>query len=550
MFKFIPEDTLEFLNFIYKRFRSEYRQALGYSAVANILMVVPTLYMLQVYDRVMLSKNEMTLLIISIIALFLLACMSIAEYVRNKILINVGLKIESSLSLVLFNAVFNNKLTYSRAEALNEFNDLAVIKQNLTGPTMHAVLDLPWVPFYILVMFLMHPYLGLMSLLLSLLMLYSGFKSIKTKKGSSDGATQEEFELNTLVHSKLRNIDLIESMGMVPRLKKLWMGRHEKYLLSNAVANVVEYKLHAFTKEISVFKQSLALCVGAILVIDGQLSLGAMIAANLLMGRSTAPVEAIFNSWRNLAKFVESVDRLKDRILEEGVTEDLKSADGLQGEVHVLNVSVSYTQNKQRILDGVQLKIDPGKFVALIGDSGSGKSTLLKAIAGVAKIESGKVLIDGTDSQQYEPTSLGTQVGYVSQDITLFDGTIAENIARMGKVDSDMVLEATKLVGIHDLILRLPQGYDTFFENKSGLLSAGQRQRISLARAVYGFPKILLLDEPDSNLDTGGEEALKALIVEMIKRGTTVVVVTHKDELLGIADQVVRMANAKIELVN
>jgi len=550
MFKFIPEDTLEFLNFIYKRFRSEYRQALGYSAVANILMVVPTLYMLQVYDRVMLSKNEMTLLIISIIALFLLACMSIAEYVRNKILINVGLKIESSLSLVLFNSVFNNKLTYSRAEALNEFNDLAVIKQNLTGPTMHAVLDLPWVPFYILVMFLMHPYLGLMSLLLSLLMLYSGFKSIKTKKGSSDGATQEEFELNTLVHSKLRNIDLIESMGMVPRLKKLWMGRHEKYLLSNAVANVVEYKVHAFTKEISVFKQSLALCVGAILVIDGQLSLGAMIAANLLMGRSTAPVEAIFNSWRNLAKFVESVDRLKDRILEEGVTEDLKSADGLQGEVHVLNVSVSYTQNKQRILDGVQLKIDPGKFVALIGDSGSGKSTLLKAIAGVAKIESGKVLIDGTDSQQYEPTSLGTQVGYVSQDITLFDGTIAENIARMGKVDSDMVLEATKLVGIHDLILRLPQGYDTFFENKSGLLSAGQRQRISLARAVYGFPKILLLDEPDSNLDTGGEEALKALIVEMIKRGTTVVVVTHKDELLGIADQVVRMANAKIELVN
>ena len=527
-------------------YRQEIFLAVIFSSIANLMMLVPTVYMLQVYDRVMVSKSEVSLIVISLIALGLMLSMVISELLRSKVLIFSGVDIEKKMGARLFRAIFLSRLNPNKAASLQPFNDLALVRQALTGSTAYAILDAPWTPIYIFVLFLLHPWLGVMAIIFCLnLTLLAGYSSFKTRN-FKDQSTEEEREFNDFVDTKLRNAEVIESLGMSNRLKSIWWLKQQNVLQVGAESDNIESKINSLSKEITILKQSLALGLGAILVMRGELSVGAMIAANLLMTRATAPLDAMVNGWRNFKHSIEAAKRLELLLHDNPDGEHPVKINSLNGAVQLRDVSVKLDGKTAPILDHVSLELNPGETVALVGHSGSGKSTLAKVILGLLPASSGQALVDDVPVQELERTSFGLQVGYLSQNVELFNGTVAENIARMSSVNHAMVIEAAKKVNIHETILRLPGGYDGPILAKSGAFSAGQRQRLALARAVYLGPRLIILDEPDSSLDDQGVIALENLLKELRVQGAAVLLITHRVSLLALATRIVTMKSGKI----
>ena len=529
-----------------RTYKQELLLALVFSSVANILMLVPTLYMLQVYDRVMISKSEITLLVVSIISFGLLLCMSFSEWARSKVLIAAGVNLELSLSQRLFRGSFLNRLKQTQKSTLQPFHDLLQLRQTLTGQSIYALLDAPWTPLYILVMFMLHPWLGVLAILFCINLSLIAWYSAKKTKNSKDQSLEEEIELNRFVHSKLRNAEVIEAHGMAKSLQIRWWERQIEVLKIGSETENLESKLTSITKEITILKQSLALGLGALLVMEGELSIGAMIAANLLMTRATAPLDMMVNGWRGFRQSFDAAKRIEILLDEFRDHEQYGIAHTLQGNILIDGICAYAPSNKSPILHDVSLHIDPGQAIALVGASGSGKSTLAKVILGIWPEFTGKVSFDGLEINLLDRQFIGPQIGYLAQDVELLDGSISENIARMSEVDHIKVIQAARNVGMHETILHLQDGYDHQITGKGGALSSGQKQRIALARAIYGSPKILVLDEPDSSLDEAGVKALELVLKDLKKAGTNIVLVTHRESLLSFVDRIVEMKNGQI----
>ena len=529
-----------------RTYKQELLLALVFSSVANIMMLVPTLYMLQIYDRVMISKSEITLVVVSIITFGLMLTMGFAEWARSKVLIAAGVNLELALSQRLFRVSFLNRLKQTQKSTLQPFNDLAQLRQTLTGQTIYALLDAPWTPFYIVIMFLLHPWLGYLSLVFCVNLTLVAWFSAQMTKDSKDQSLEEETELNRFVHSKLRNAEVIEAHGMANNLKLRWWQRQVEVLKTGTEAESLESKLTSATKEITILKQSLALGVGALLVMEGELTVGAMIAANLLMTRATAPLDMMVNGWRGFKQSFESAKRLEELFDEFPEEVQRGKSHSLKGAIELQNISVKVAARKTPILHEVSLHVRPGQAIAVVGASGSGKSTLAKVILGIWPSFAGQVSFDGVDIHEIDREFMGPQVGYLAQDVELFDGTIAENIARMSEVDHERVILAAQHVGMHETILHLPSGYDHQIAGKGGALSSGQKQRVALARAIYGTPQILILDEPDSSLDEAGVKALEEVLKELKSAGTTIVLITHRESLLAFVDRIVEMKSGQI----
>jgi ATP-binding cassette subfamily C exporter for protease/lipase len=529
-----------------RTYKQELLLALFFSAVANIMMLVPTLYMLQIYDRVMLSKSTITLLVISSITLGLIISMGFAEWARSKVLIAAGVNLELALSQRLFRVSFLTRLKQSHKSPIQPFNDLAELRQTLTGQSIYALLDAPWTPFYIFIMFLLHPWLGFLSIVFCVNLSFLAWLSALKTKNSKDQSLVEETELNSFVHSKLRNAEVIEAHGMAKNLKFRWWQRQSEVLKTSTEAENLESKLTSTIKEITALKQSLALGVGALLVMKGEISVGAMIAANLLMTRATAPLDMMVYGWRSFKQAFEAAKRLEELLdefpeeLQRGRSLDLK------GTIQLKDISAQVATRKTPILNGVSLQVKPGEAIAVVGASGSGKSTLAKVILGIWPSFTGTVSFDGININDLDREHMGPQVGYLAQDVELFDGTIAENIARMSNVDHKKVILAAQHVGMHEIILHLTSGYDHQITGKGGALSSGQKQRVALARAIYGTPQILVLDEPDSSLDEAGVKALEQVLKALKSEGVTIVLITHRDSLLAFVDRIVEMNYGQI----
>jgi ATP-binding cassette subfamily C exporter for protease/lipase len=532
-----------------RTYKQELLLALVFSSVANIMMLVPTLYMLQIYDRVMLSRSEITLIVVSLISLGLMMTMGFAEWARSKVLIAAGVNLELALSQRLFRVSFLNRLKQTQKSTLQPFNDLAQLRQTLTGQSIYALLDAPWTPFYIVVMFLLHPWLGVLAIVFCVNLSFVAWFSAQKTKNSKDESLEEETELNRFVHSKLRNAEVIEAHGMAKNLMYRWWLRQVEVLKTGTEAENLESKLTSTTKEITVLKQSLALGVGALLVMEGELSVGAMIAANFLMTRATAPLDMMVNGWRGFKQAFEAAKRLEDLLDEFPEELEAGQAHNLKGAIQLQQISAHAATRKAPILNDVSLRIEPGQAIAVVGASGSGKSTLAKVIFGIWPTFTGKVSFDGLDINGLDREYFGPQVGYLAQDVELFDGTIAENIARMSEVDHEKVIEAAQHVGMHETILHLPSGYDHQITGKGGALSSGQKQRVALARAIYGTPQILVLDEPDSSLDEAGVLALEQVLKELKAAGTTIVLITHRESLLAFVDRIVEMKSGQINSI-
>ena len=529
-----------------KTYKQELLLALVFSSVANIMMLVPTLYMLQIYDRVMISKSEITLVVVSIITFGLMLTMGFAEWARSKVLIAAGVNLELALSQRLFRVSFLNRLKQTQKSTLQPFNDLAQLRQTLTGQSIYALLDAPWTPFYIVIMFLLHPWLGYLSIVFCVNLTLVAWFSAQMTKDSKDQSLEEETELNRFVHSKLRNAEVIEAHGMANNLKLRWWQRQVEVLKTGTEAENLESKLTSTTKEITILKQSLALGVGALLVMEGELTVGAMIAANLLMTRATAPLDMMVNGWRGFKQSFESAKRLEELLDEFPEEVQRGKSHALKGAIELQNISVKVATRKTPILHEVSLQVRPGEAIAVVGASGSGKSTLAKVILGIWPSFAGQVSFDGVDIHEIDREFMGPQVGYLAQDVELFDGTIAENIARMSEVDHERVILAAQHVGMHETILHLPSGYDHQITGKGGALSSGQKQRVALARAIYGTPQILILDEPDSSLDEAGVKALEEVLKELKSAGTTIVLITHRESLLDFVNRIIEMKSGQI----
>ena len=527
-------------------FRREFMLVAALSFLTNLLMLAPTLDMLQVYDRVLISQNELTLLAVSLITLFLLAVMACSEWLRSKVLVRAGIRFDEHLSTRVFNASFQAYLNQSSTPPARAFADLSQVRQFLTGNGIFAFFDAPWAPIYIAVTFALHPWLGILSLLFVIVQAALAWFGHRYTMAPTEEAALAGGETTSYLQSKLRNAEVLESMGMIGNLQKRWNQQYSDWLHKHASAQGLMHRVTAWSKFIRYSQQSLALGAGALLVIDGQLSPGAMIAANVLMNRALAPIDQLVSTWRGFSATRSAFERLEKLLVDHPELDAALGRVAPLGAITLRGIVASAQGRATPILDNISFAVGAGTVVVILGPSGSGKSTLARVMVGIWPAVAGDVLLDEMPMKNWNRTELGPHLGYLPQDVELFEGTIAENIARLGELDSVKVIEAARATGMHDIILRFPKGYDTPIGEAGNLLSGGQRQRIGLARAIYGEPALIVLDEPNANLDDAGEMALLRTVRELKAKGKTVFLITHRPGVIAVADRLMVLRDGQI----
>jgi ATP-binding cassette subfamily C exporter for protease/lipase len=513
------------------------------------MMLAPTLYMLQVYDRVLISQSEMTLVALSLITLFLLACMAFAEWSRSRVLVRVGVRMNDLLAERVFRATFDAHLRRPGLQPGKPLNDLTELRQFLTGSGIIAFFDAPWTPIYIGVLFFLHPALGWMAIGFALMQAGVAYGGHRNSVEPTQALALTQQQSLAQVQAKLRTAEAVQAMGMLAGLYARWQTHQAAYLAQHAATHGGQHRLTAISKWLRYAQQSLALGMGALLVIQGELSIGAMIAANVLTTRALAPIDLMVGSWRSFLGARQSYQRLVALLSEFDANDATVHKVAPMGTLSMKQVAASAPSADSTdipIIQQIDLDLEPGSITVLMGPSGCGKSTLAKVLLGIWPASHGGVWWGDRPLEAWSPEERGPSVGYLPQDVELFEGSMADNIARLAQVDAAKVIAAAKLAGLHDTILRFPNGYDTPVGAAGGALSGGQRQRLGLARAVYGQPSLVVLDEPNANLDDAGEAALLHTLVQLKARHAAVLLISHRPGVLRVADRVVLMHAGKI----
>lgn len=514
------------------KFKHVFYTVAVFTAVINILMLVPSIYMLEVYDRVLVSRNETTLYVLTFMCVALFALIAVLEYIRSMVVIRVGAKMDTFLNNRVFTAAFEQNLRSVGVNAGQALNDLTTIRQFVTGNGMFAFFDAPWFPIYLLVIFVFNFWMGLFSLVSVILLVgLAWLNEIVSRKPLAEANTTA-IRSSNMATNNLRNAEVIEAMGMLPNMRKRWYSQHVKFLNLQAEASQKASRVSSATKFVTIAVQSLILGVGALLVIRGQVTAGMMIAGSILLGRALAPVQQIIGVWRQWSGVKSAYGRLQSLLADNPPREAGMELPKPTGVISVEGVTAAPPMVAVAVLKGVSFQIQSGDCLGVIGPSGSGKSTLARLVVGVWRAAVGKVRLDGADVFLWNKDELGPSVGYLPQDIELFAGTISENIARFGEVNAEQVVAAAKLAGVHELILRLPEGYDTLIGDGGLGLSGGEKQRLGLARALYGEPSVIVLDEPNSNLDDIGEIALTQAIIRLRQMRKTVILISHRPSII------------------
>ncbi|SFU34928.1 ATP-binding cassette, subfamily C, exporter for protease/lipase [Xenorhabdus koppenhoeferi] len=533
-----------------------------FTAFSNMLMLVPSVYMLQVYDRVLPSSNEMTLLMLTLITLGMFAIMGGLEYIRSQVVIRIGSQFDMCLNQRVYTASYESNLKSGLTDAGQMLNDLATIRQFLTGNALFAFFDAPWFPLYLCVIFLFSPYLGLLALAGAIILITLAVLNQWLSQAPLAEASNLSLRSTHLASTNLRNAEVIEALGMLPALRRRWFDLHKRFLHFQRIASERSASITAITKTVRMALQSLILGLGGWLAIAGNITPGMMIAGSILMGRALSPIEQLIQAWKSLSAARLSWQRLSTLLEAQPERRSGMSLPAPKGELRLEKVSAipprktrvlqasqnGGVQNTQYVLQDISIALNSGDVLGVIGPSASGKSTLARLLVGIWPAQEGVVRLDDADIYQWNKDALGAFVGYLPQDIELFGGTIAENIARFSDVDPEKVIEAAKKAGVHELVLNLEQGYDTLIGAGGMGLSGGQKQRIGLARALYGNPSLVVLDEPNSNLDDMGEKALSHAITQLREQGKTVIVVTHRPALLSQTNKILLLVQGKMKL--
>ena len=518
-----------------------------FSAAVNLLMLTPIIYMLTVYDRVVASGSLSTLAMLTLLMAGLLLALGGFEWVRTLVLVSASNRLETNLRKRVSDAAFKRSLlTGGMLTSTQSSSDLTSLRQFLTGQGLFAFFDAPWFPIYVGVMFMFHLWFGVMGIIGGILMLCMAFAQEAATNKPLQKANSEASKAIAQFQSSLRNAEVVAAMGMADDIRMRQQERENSILVLQTNASQKAGMLTAITKSIRLILQSLTLGLGAYLALNQEISPGMMIAGSLLLGRALAPIDMLVGTWKafSLARVQYArLGELLDRVPPEPESMSLPEP---EGQIVVEQVSVIPPGSKNMVVQGVSFGLHAGEALGIVGPSASGKSTLARALLGIWPTYSGKVRLDGADMAGWDRTELGPHIGYLPQDIELFDGSIADNICRFHGADSEKIVAAAQLAGVHEMILRLPNGYDTVIGGAGGALSGGQRQRIGLARAVYGSPKLLVLDEPNSNLDDQGEKELVEALRRIKSRGCTIVVITHRTMVLQCVDKILVLQAGKV----
>ncbi|UCE31481.1 MAG: type I secretion system permease/ATPase [Burkholderiales bacterium] len=527
-------------------FRGTFVTVAAFSFFINLMMLTPPMYMLQIYDRVLASRNETTLLMLTFLAIGMYVFMSMLEAVRTFVLVRIGARLDLKMNSRVFNAAFERNLVQPGANAGQSLNDLTTVRQTLTGAALIALFDVPWLPVYLAVIYAFSVNLGVFATMGSVLLIVLALFNERVSRQPLDEAQKLSTRSSQMATNNLRNAEVIEAMGMLPQFRARWQKVHDEFLQKQAKASDLGGLMTGATKFVRISMQSLVLGYGAYETLKGNMTAGMMIAASILIGRALAPVESLIGNWRQLVNARSAYARLTELLNLHPEREVGMPLPQPKGALRIENVSAAPPGTRDLVLRNVDFAVEPGEVIAIIGPSASGKSSLARLIVGVWAPQIGAVRLDGADVAKWNRDELGPFVGYLPQDVELFDGTIAENIARFGNMDPKQVVLAAERTGMHEHILRLPKGYDTPLGEAGSKLSGGQRQRIGLARAIYGEPTIVVLDEPNSNLDDQGEAALVQTVRDLKERGKTVVLITHRMSTLAVADKILLLQEGQV----
>jgi len=516
--------------------------------VINLLMLTPSIYMLQLYDRVVSTGNKSTLLMLTILMIALYLTMSFLEWIRSQILVRVSARLETLLNYRVFAVAFQQSLASNQRAGTQPLEDLTALRQFLTGNGLFAFFDAPWLPIYVALLFVFHPWYGWFSVAIALLLTAIAIVNEKLTAKPLAEANDMAVQGRAQVARNLRNAEVIESMGMLADIRRRWLDTTYKVLELQSIASSRAGLISAISKVVRLTAQSAILGLGAYLTIEREISPGLMIAGSILLGRALAPIDLLIGTWKSFISARGQYKRLHDILLEVPAESEKMSLPPPTGQIEFEAVQVNPPGSQKATLRGISLVMERGDLIGVVGPSGAGKSTFARAVLGIWPASAGKIRLDGADIATWNRLELGPYIGYLPQDIELFEGTISENIARFGAVDPQQVIEAAQMAGVHELILHLPNGYDTPIGPGGATLSGGQRQRIGLARALYGNPVIVVLDEPNSNLDDQGEEALAHALNQLKQRQVTVILVSHRQNALSKVDKLLILNEGKLAL--
>ena len=506
----------------------------------NILALVGPMYMMQVYDRVIMSRNMTTLFMLTLIAAFLLVSYALLEAARSRTLVRAGILFDNKSSEEVFNAVQRTSLSNQNTESAQGLRDLDRVREYLTGNGLIAICDTPWIPIFILGCFVLHPWYGVVATAGAVLLFFCALLNDLMTRHQLEQGSRSMRGASNYVSATLRNAEVTRAMGMLGALRKRWQVQHEEVLGWQALASDRAGVVMAITKFIRMGLQVAILGVGAYLVVTHGISAGSMIAASIMMGRALAPVEQSVGNWRGLVAARESFSRLNDLLENTPPEQRRMSLPAPEGKIVVEQLMAAPPRVQKPTLKNLSFEINSGDVVGVLGPSGAGKSTLARVLVGVWPYAHGAVRLDGTELPHWNSDELGRHIGYLPQDVELFAGTVAENISRFADdPDHEKVIDAARLAGVHELIQKLPQGYNTQIGEGGQALSGGQRQRLGLARAVYGKPPLIVLDEPNSNLDSAGEAALLEAINQLREAKRTIILITHKTNIVTAVDKLI-----------
>jgi PrtD family type I secretion system ABC transporter len=518
----------------------------GFSFFVNLLLLAPALFMLQVFDRVLTSQSQATLLVLLLGMAVALGLMLLLDFLRSRLQGVVGNLIAEQLSPIVAKVMLASSARRTERVPTEGLRDVAALRNLFSAQGLLALFDMPWAIIYVAVIWLAHPLLGIAAAGASLLMLVLALLNDRITRRDIEALQKEAAVATRYLESSMQNAEVVQSLGMGDALLGRWRDLNARVTALQGPTARKSVAMAALTRATRQAVQVAMQALGAYLVISGEGTPGILVAATILLGRALAPVEQVVGSWRVLAEGRAAFSRLSELLDMAARDPERMTLPPPSGRLQAQGLVYRAPQSERLILAGISLSLEPGESLAIVGASGAGKSTLLRLLTGLWKPTAGVVRLDHVDVAQWPRAQLGPWLGYVPQDVELFAGTVAENIARLGVVDSDMVVRAARRAGVHELILALPGGYDTPVDAMGTVLSPGQRQRIALARALYGDPKLLVLDEPNSNLDGAGELALGEAL-KSLKGRVTVIVVTHRNTLVQHMDKMLVLEAGRVQ---
>ena len=519
------------------------------SGMSNTLMLTGAIFMLEIYDRVLPSRSIPTLVALVILAGGLFLAQGLLDMIRGRVLVRIGARLDEELSGRVYETIVRLPLKVgNRSDGLQQLRDLDSVRSFLSGPGPTALFDLPWLPIYLAICFAFHPYIGLAALVGAIVLGCLTFMTEILTREPTRASTGFATTRSALAEASRRNAEAMKAMGMVPRIAALWQEANRKYMASQQQAADVSGGFGSMSKALRMMLQSGVLAVGAYLVINQQATGGIIIAGAILSARALAPVDLAIANWRGFVAARQSWQRLTKLLAALPPQAVPMALQPPQKNLVVEGVTVAPPGSERIVVHDVSFNLQSGHGLGIIGPSGSGKSSLARMLIGVWLPVRGRIRLDGASLEQWPPDILGACIGYLPQDVELLAGTVAQNIARFATpVDADAVISAATAAGVHELIVNLPDGYETQVGEGGTALSAGQAQRVALARALYGDPFLVVLDEPNSNLDSEGDEALSRAIMSVRARGGVIIVVAHRPSAIASVDQLLMMSQGRAQ---